>query len=324
MLPDPHSVLANKADTRERQINIGGPDLTGEYTGFWNQPTSRYAAVYPYNHVYESESGHMKEFDDTPGAERIHEYHRAGTFYEIDPEGTKVDYVKGDNYNIRVHDDYLYVKGHVVWTGDNDMLIASNEKMGLSSKWRLSISAGGDVEIYSKRNLNFRAEGDINMLAGGNISLEAEVTTDQHDNYATPAGSRAKETISNINLLSGTVTTKAGDGNISMFTTKGDISIATENPSSGGHISVYSKKGQIRVKAPDDNISLYTSSGEVHEQGANIYMNSGKATPDSPEEPTIDLLTITQNADSVTTGITGQGAGLGIDTVGDNIRKLRK
>ena len=162
------------------------------------------------------------------------------------------------------------------------------------------------------------------MLAGGNISLEAEVTTDQHDNYKTPAGSRAKETISNINLLSGTVTTKAGDGNISMFTTKGDISIATENPSSGGHISVYSKKGQIRVKAPDDNISLYTSSGEVHEQGANIYMNSGKATPDSPEEPTIDLLTITQNADSVTTGITGQGAGLGIDTVGDNIRKLRK
>ena len=324
MLVDPHPVLANKTDTRERQINIGGPDLTGEYTGFWNQPTSRYAAVYPYNHVYESESGHMKEFDDTPGAERIHEYHRAGTFYEIDPEGTKVDYVKGDNYNIRVHDDYLYVKGHVVWTGDNDMLIASNEKMGLSSKWRLSISAGGDVEIYSKRNLNFRAEGDINMLAGGNISLEAEVTTDQHDNYKTPAGSRAKETISNINLLSGTVTTKAGDGNISMFTTKGDISIATENPSSGGHISVYSKKGQIRVKAPDDNISLYTSSGEVHEQGANIYMNSGKATPDSPEEPTIDLLTITQNADSVTTGITGQGAGLGIDTVGDNIRKLRK
>ena len=324
MLADPHPVLANKADTRERQINIGGPDLTGEYTGFWNQPTSRYAAEYPYNHVYESESGHVKEFDDTPGAERIHEYHRAGTFYEIDPEGTKVDYVKGDNYNIRVHDDYLYVKGHVIWTGDNDMLIASNEKMSLSSKWRLSISSGGDVEIYSKRNLNFRADGDINMLAGGNISLEAEVTTDQHDNYATPAGSRAKETISNINLLSGTVTAKADDGNISMFSTKGDISIATENPDSGGHISVFSKKGQIRVKAPDDNITLYTSTGEVHEQGANIYMNSGKATPDSPEEPTIDLLTITQNADSVTTGITGQGAGLGIDTVGDNIRKLRK
>ena len=163
------------------------------------------------------------------------------------------------------------------------------------------------------------------MLAGGNINLEAEVTTDKHDNYKTPAGSRAKETLSNINLQSGIVTTKAVDGNISMFTTKGDISLATENPDTGGHISVFSKKGQIRVKAPDDNITLYSSTGEIHEQGANIYMNSGKATPDSPEEPEMALLTISQTADSVTTGTTGQGAGLGIDsTSGDNIRKLRK
>ena len=36
--------------------------------------------VYPKNHVYETESGHIKEFDDTEGAERIHEYHKSGTF----------------------------------------------------------------------------------------------------------------------------------------------------------------------------------------------------------------------------------------------------
>ena len=43
---------------------------------------------YPNNHVYESESGHVQEFDDTPGAERIHTYHRAGTFEEIHPDGS--------------------------------------------------------------------------------------------------------------------------------------------------------------------------------------------------------------------------------------------
>ena len=327
VLLDPHSVLANKADTRERWINISGADLDdGKYAGYWNQPTSRYAAEYPYNHVYESESGHIKEFDDTPGAERIHEYHRSGTFYEIDADGHKVDYVKGDNYNIRVHDDYLYVKGHVVWTGDNDMLIASNEKMSLSSKWRLKVSSGGDIEVYSKRNINFRAEGDINMLAGGNINLEAEVTTDAHDNYIYPAGSRAKETISNINLLSGTVTTKAGDGDISLYTVKGDISIATDNPDPGGHISAYSAKGQIRVKAPDDDITLYSSTGEIDEKASKIYMNSSvTTTPDTPDIPEVALLAISQNADSVSTGTSGQGSGLGINsTSGDNIRKLRK
>ena len=74
------------------------PELTAEK---WNEPKTsdqnksgsiRYAAKYPYNHVFESESGHIKEYDDTPGSERIHEYHTAGTFYEIDADGTKNGY----------------------------------------------------------------------------------------------------------------------------------------------------------------------------------------------------------------------------------------
>ena len=67
MLVDPHPMLASKANSRERQINIGGEDLNsvagydddGKYVGYWNQPSSRYAAEYPYNHVYESESRHV-------------------------------------------------------------------------------------------------------------------------------------------------------------------------------------------------------------------------------------------------------------------------
>ena len=42
---------------------------------------------YPHNKVYETESGHYKEYDDTLGAERIKEYHKSGTYYEIDKDG---------------------------------------------------------------------------------------------------------------------------------------------------------------------------------------------------------------------------------------------
>jgi len=42
---------------------------------------------YPHNKVYETESGHYKEYDDTPGAERIKESHKLGTYYEIDKDG---------------------------------------------------------------------------------------------------------------------------------------------------------------------------------------------------------------------------------------------
>ena len=44
-------------------------------------------ANYPHNKVYETETGHYKEYDDTPGAERIKEAHKSGTFYEMDKDG---------------------------------------------------------------------------------------------------------------------------------------------------------------------------------------------------------------------------------------------
>ena len=44
-------------------------------------------ANYPLNKVYETETGHFKEYDDTEGKERIREQHKSGTFYEMDKDG---------------------------------------------------------------------------------------------------------------------------------------------------------------------------------------------------------------------------------------------
>ena len=42
----------------------------------WDQSPIPYNAQYPFNHVMETESGHVLEFDDTPHSERIHIYHK--------------------------------------------------------------------------------------------------------------------------------------------------------------------------------------------------------------------------------------------------------
>jgi len=76
----------------------------------WSEPESPYAAQYPKNHVTETESGHIQEFDDTPGSERIHTYHKAGTFSEIHPDGTKVSKIVGDNYTIVLEDNKILIK----------------------------------------------------------------------------------------------------------------------------------------------------------------------------------------------------------------------
>jgi len=106
---NPHSTLTQRRATRELAIGtaqIDGVvdgvapfdgDLDTENGGKWDQPEIPYNATYPNNHVYESEGGHLKEFDDTKDNERINERHTSGTGYEIGPDGTKVTKVVKDN-----------------------------------------------------------------------------------------------------------------------------------------------------------------------------------------------------------------------------------
>jgi hypothetical protein len=66
----------------------------------WNQPAIAYNAVYPYNHVFESESGHIKEYDDSAGNERIHERHISGTSTEMTANGDRIDIITNDHYTL--------------------------------------------------------------------------------------------------------------------------------------------------------------------------------------------------------------------------------
>ena len=92
------SIIMNK---KEKAITKFSPIPTANpATLSFAEPESMYGAVYPYNHVYESESGHLIEIDDTPGKERLHWYHRSGTFTEIHPKGTRVDRVHDDKYDM--------------------------------------------------------------------------------------------------------------------------------------------------------------------------------------------------------------------------------
>jgi len=158
--------------------------------GAWSEPPSPYNAQYPYNHVYESESGHIKEFDDTENAERIHERHMSGTGYEIGPEGTKVTKVVKDNYEIISNDDFLHVRGTRRQTVDEGVRIRCNAKAGPLNNYSIEVGVGsncnievngGNVNVVAKGapgplgggDINLNAVGNINMKAGGSINVSA-------------------------------------------------------------------------------------------------------------------------------------------------------
>ena len=93
-----------------------------ETRGFWNEPDPKsikknanpyVSSQYPYNHVHESESGHIHEIDDSPNHERLFTQHTSGTFEEIHPNGNKVVKVIGDNYEIVAGSSNVYISGSV-------------------------------------------------------------------------------------------------------------------------------------------------------------------------------------------------------------------
>ena len=93
-----------------------------ETRGFWNEPDPKsikknanpyVSSQYPYNHVHESESGHIHEIDDSPNHERLFTQHTSGTFEEIHPNGNKVVKIIGDNYEIVAGSSNVYISGSV-------------------------------------------------------------------------------------------------------------------------------------------------------------------------------------------------------------------
>ena len=131
-----HSVVVTKNDSITEDVPIANVDTT------WTEPSSAYAATYPKNHVFESESGHIKEIDDTTDNERIHEYHTAGTFYEIDKDGNKSTRVVGSNYEVVAGSNYVNVKGDV------NLTIDTNCNTYIKGDWNIQVD-GSKTEVVT-------------------------------------------------------------------------------------------------------------------------------------------------------------------------------
>ena len=112
----------------------------------WSEPETPYNSVYPNNKVTESNSGHTFETDDTEGAERLHVYHKTGTFYEIHPNGSQVVKVVKDDYSIVMGDDYVCIEGNVSkYVGGNDDLVVNGSQDVTIAKTRTHDVEGKDT-----------------------------------------------------------------------------------------------------------------------------------------------------------------------------------
>lgn len=117
-----------------------------------------YAAVYPFNHASESESGHVFEVDDTPGAERIHVLHRAGSFIEIHPDGSIVKRSAADTCDVSVGDHATSCQQMRVEVGaDYSIKVSGNAVINVAGNSQEKVGGSKTIEVG----------GDFVINAGG-------------------------------------------------------------------------------------------------------------------------------------------------------------
>ena len=144
------TILSKKMDDLEMNVATA-------IQGNWHEPATDYRTVYPHNKVTETESGHIFEIDDTPNHERIHVYHKSGTFKEIFPDGKQVEKVVGSDYKIIKGDDRKMVHGES------------------------SINTEGDFKLSTKGNLNIQIAGDqVNIYTPSTAKVSLHTGTFYH------------------------------------------------------------------------------------------------------------------------------------------------
>jgi hypothetical protein len=183
-----HRSLINRRDTQFKDIPTATkPHVSTvstasklETAGSFDEPIPRGSelsgstGLYPFNHVHESESGHIKEVDDTPDGERLYTQHAAGTYEEIIADGTKTVKVVGDNYELIAGKSNVYVRGDINLTcsgdkrelveGDYILEVGGNftRKIGKSEQVKIGAGeSGGNLEEEIKGNHAFNIANSV-------------------------------------------------------------------------------------------------------------------------------------------------------------------
>ena len=169
------------------------PNITASDTDNWSQPAITYNAVYPYNHVFESESGHIREYDDSFTIDengirtnhyRIHERHTSGTSYEIDTAGNRIDLNMASYFNITEKDNKHFIKGDSDITIDGRHKVYINKSGTADNNYDIQVGPNANVNIQvdngnlnvvtKEGKFNFDVGSDMNINVGGNYNLNVQ------------------------------------------------------------------------------------------------------------------------------------------------------
>lgn len=160
--------------TKDKEANVVKNVATAFNATTWSEPLPRNGKdpIYPKNHVTQTESGHAIEIDDTTDNERIHVYHKTGTFFEIQNTGDRVTKIVGEDYEIFMKGKNVSISGdcNVTVNGDARLLVKGNMNAEISKDANLSIK--GNLIADVSKNATLSVSGSMTHKVEGNYDIK--------------------------------------------------------------------------------------------------------------------------------------------------------
>ena len=156
----------------------------------WTEPESQAndetLPKYPYNHATITESGHSFEFDDTPGRERIRLQHGGaqtngvGTFFEIQSDGTRINKIVGDNYEIVAANNNVIISGvcNITIEGNSIVHVKGDKYEKVDGDYYLEV--GGKLSQTVADTSSILSNGDMTVGCGNPITGRMKLATGDH------------------------------------------------------------------------------------------------------------------------------------------------
>ncbi|MGL6228677.1 MAG: glycoside hydrolase family protein [Culicoidibacterales bacterium] len=260
-----YGVMTKKETFMRNEVDPDDPFVPPDTRIMFVEPKSSYSAKYPYNQVFESEAGHIQEFDSTPDSERYHLKHPAGTFTEIHPSGDKVNKIFGDNYTIVINDNNIEIGG------DMNVVVSSNAKTYIMGSSELFVD--GNIKMTCRGNMTVNVEGNMNSTVKGTMTtdVKGDVTLNAKSNVMMNVDGNVTETIK------GSVV-QSIDGNVNQ-TIKGGV---------GSDVT-----GDYNIKA--NSFNVVTSADATIFAGGNTHLKGSNAVMEANGVAQISGSTITLN-----------------------------
>ena len=273
--------------------NPRGVETTGTSTG-----------AYPFNHVHESESGHISEIDDTPGGERLYRQHKKGTFEEITNDG-RVTKVYGDDYVIIKGASNIYIDGDANITtegtrkdyikGDYILDVKGNftRKIGKTEAVKIGADGAGNLEEVILGNHGYNISGAVKGAIGTNSELQSrDFDLNIGGNFGTNVG--GDHFITSVGEMSLQSTTKnvriTALSNIGLLSL-GKIAIVSRNDMSIKSVT------KLNIKSDAVGSMIFAGSGST------INLSGSGSTITTTQEVTANTIALTTHTHTDTAGL---------------------